>query len=88
MQVEVVSCGGNWGIIQRRGLGVEALSPGNSGFLCWGPGSESGAQTELETKCRSGSNCKTLCRDFPGGVVVKTPHSQCRGPGFSPLSGN
>ena len=21
-------------------------------------------------------------RDFPGGAVVKTPHSQCRGPGF------
>ena len=27
-------------------------------------------------------------RDFPGGSVVKTPHSQCRGPGFNPWSGN
>ena len=27
-------------------------------------------------------------RDFPGGAVVKTPHSQCRGPGFDPCSGN
>ena len=27
-------------------------------------------------------------RDFPGGPVAKTPHSQCRGPGFNPWSGN
>ena len=27
-------------------------------------------------------------RDFPGGPVAKTPHSQGRGPGFSPWSGN
>ena len=27
-------------------------------------------------------------RDFPGGAVVKTPCSQCRGPGFDPWSGN
>ena len=27
-------------------------------------------------------------RDLPGGAVVKTPHSQCRGPGFDPWSGN
>ena len=26
--------------------------------------------------------------DFPGGPVVKTPHSQCRGLGFDPWSGN
>ena len=26
--------------------------------------------------------------DFPGGAVVKTPQSQCRGPGFDPWSGN
>ena len=26
--------------------------------------------------------------DFPGGAVVKTPHSQCRGPGFDPWSRN
>ena len=26
--------------------------------------------------------------DFPGGPVVKTLHSQCRGPGFNPWSGN
>ena len=26
--------------------------------------------------------------DFPDGAVVKTPHSQCRGPGFNPWSGN
>ena len=27
-------------------------------------------------------------RNFPGGPVVKTPHFQCRGHGFNPLSGN
>ena len=26
--------------------------------------------------------------DFPGGPLAKTPHSQCRGPGFNPQSGN
>ena len=31
---------------------------------------------------------KNLSRDFPGGPVVKTPHSQCRGDGFSPWLGN
>ena len=27
-------------------------------------------------------------RDFPGGLTAKSPHSQCRGPGFHPWSGN
>ena len=27
-------------------------------------------------------------RNFPGGPVAKTPHSQCRGSGFDPWSGN
>ena len=26
--------------------------------------------------------------DFPGGAVVTTPHSQCKGPGFDSWSGN
>ena len=26
--------------------------------------------------------------DFPGGPLAKTPHSQCRGPGFDLWSGN
>ena len=26
--------------------------------------------------------------DFPGGAVGRTPHSQCRGSGFDPWSGN
>ena len=36
------------------------------------------------------SNIKILInlKDFPGGPVVKTPCSQCRGPGFDPWSGN
>ena len=25
--------------------------------------------------------------DFPGGPVAKSPHFQCRGPGFNPWSG-
>ena len=31
---------------------------------------------------------ETAIGDFPGGPVVKTPHFQCRGPGFDPWSGN
>ena len=31
---------------------------------------------------------KHPCRDFPGGPLVKNPHSQCRGPRFNPWSGN
>ena len=31
---------------------------------------------------------KPLFLDFPGGLVAKTLHSQCRGLGFGPLSGN
>ena len=31
---------------------------------------------------------KSLLRDFPGGTVVETPGSQCRGPRFDPWSGN
>ena len=31
---------------------------------------------------------KGTSRDFPGGPAVKTPCSQCRGPGFHPLSRN
>ena len=31
---------------------------------------------------------KKAYRDFPGGTMVKTPRSQCRGPRFDPWSGN
>ena len=32
---------------------------------------------------------KVMARgDFPGGPVVKTPHSQCRGPRYNSWSGN
>ena len=30
---------------------------------------------------------KVTLRDFPGGPVVKTPGTQCRGPNFNPWSG-
>ena len=33
--------------------------------------------------------CSNIIKwDFPGGPVVKTPHSQCRGHGFDPWLGN
>ena len=31
---------------------------------------------------------RVMSRDFPGGPVAKTLHSQCRGPRFDPWSGN
>ena len=31
---------------------------------------------------------RIYCRDFPGGIVAKTPCSQFRGPQFNPGSGN
>ena len=37
--------------------------------------------------CQNGYHQKEH-RDFPGGPVGKTSHSQCRGPGFYPWSGN
>ena len=42
----------------------------------------------MEETWGSGSNLKTTFRDFPGDLVAKTLHSQCRGPGFHPWSGN
>ena len=37
----------------------------------------------------SGISLKVVkTRDFPGVLVVKTPHSQCWGPRFDPCSGN
>ena len=38
-------------------------------------------QTTVTVKEREG-------KDFPGGAVVKTLSSQCRGPGFNPWSGS
>ena len=42
---------------------------------------------------KRGMSCAGLCfkritRDFPGGPMADTPHSQCRRPGFHPWSGN
>ena len=34
------------------------------------------------------SETKNLSWDFPGGPTVKTPSSQCRGPGLDPWLGN
>ena len=38
-------------------------------------------------KLRNRSLTLFTIRDFPGGPVAKTPHSQCRGLGFDPWSG-
>ena len=38
--------------------------------------------------CKYILNKNHFDRDFPGGPAVKTLHSQCRGPGFDPWSGN
>ena len=37
---------------------------------------------------RAKTTSKQAGMDFPGGPVVKTQSSQCRGPGFNPWSGN
>ena len=34
------------------------------------------------------NSSKSQQRDFPGGPVAKTPHSQYRDPGFNPWPGN
>ena len=39
-------------------------------------------------KCRHHPTKKSSLKDFPGGLVAKTLHSQWRGPGFDPWSGN
>ena len=44
-----------------------------------------GAVEEFQSKMETP---KTKNRDFPGGPVVKTPHSQCRGHRFNPRLGN
>ena len=43
----------------------------------------------MAAKVRRKETFKYKVRDFPGAPVAKTPlHSQSRGPGFSPWSGN
>ena len=39
-------------------------------------------------KTQVSQKLQTKSRDFAGGAGVKTPSSQCRGPGFSHWSGN
>ena len=40
-----------------------------------------------EKRCKESFKTDGI-RDFPGGPVAKTLHSQCRGPRFNPSSGN
>ena len=40
------------------------------------------------TYSKNKSKSKRMKRDFPGGAVDKTLHSQCRGSRFDPWSGN
>ena len=60
------------GILQARILEWVAISPSRGIFLTYG----------LNPRLLS------LYWDFPGGPVVKTLHSQCRGPNFDSWSGN
>ena len=65
-----------------------------------GPGTTPGSLAELESHQANLAwasrppatadhlSLKIILRDFPGGPVGKTPHSQCRGSGFNPWSGN
>ena len=46
-----------------------------------------GVVANEEEGVTGGSDLK-CSRGFPGGPVGKTPHSQCRGPGFDPRLGN
>ena len=41
-----------------------------------------------DLKCSYHKKEMIIIRDFPGGPAVKTPCSQCRGPGFDPWPGN
>ena len=41
-------------------------------------------QSTFQTYCY---NFKGQIRDFAGGSLAKTPHSQCRGPGLNPGQG-
>ena len=50
-------------------------------------------QSSRQHQCICGRVCtievRIKCfRDFPSGPMLKIPHSQCRGPGFDPWSGN
>ena len=44
------------------------------------------AQTDMRNRRRDPGD-QVIMQDFPGGPVAKTPHSQCRGPGFIPGQG-
>ena len=46
------------------------------------------ARTIRQEKEITDIQIKKEVRDFPIGTVVKSPCSQCRGPGFNPWSGN
>ena len=47
-----------------------------------GPG-ETGTPSRENNRCRWGQ-IRGALQDLPGGLVAKTPRSQCRGPGFHP----
>ena len=60
--------------------GIEPVSPAlQSGFLTTGAPGKSQNTAFLRTKWKTPSS-----GGFFGGPVVKTLHSQCRGPGFDP----
>ena len=46
------------------------------------------SEDEMKQKYSRVNGGVAVGENFPGGSVVKTPCSQCRGPGFDPCSGN
>ena len=52
------------------------------------PNLASGINKQGDEGFKSVSLFNMISWDFPGGPVVKTLCSQCRGPGFDPWSGN
>ena len=60
------------------------LTANSTLFVCHGREPPSGAHSEQYRKGRE----RPRSRAFPGGPVVETPCSQCRGPGFASWSGS
>ena len=81
----------------RSGTCSVTSSPGDL-YAHWGFRAAAVSTAIREVKPRSSlgkfrhslntSSRKNELRDFPGGSVTKTPHSQCREPGFDSWSGN
>ena len=68
---------------KERGDTSPCILPTSQNPSCWNPSRLSNVYTT-----RKDPESEGLAKDFPGGSVAKTPHSQCRRRGFNPWSGN